>query len=310
MSATLAELAALVGGTVSGPEHLAIERVAGVEQADASTLTFAEDAQSLERACQSPAAAVLCQSAPADKPAIVVAKPRVAFAKALAFFHPHRPHPPGRHPTSFVHAEAQVDDSCWIGPWCVVEAGAVLEARVELVARVAVGAGARLGPGCRLNPGVSLGAGAQLGPECLLEAGSHVGEGASLGARVDVGGRSRVMAGAQVGEGTKIDNLVTVEAGVKTGKHCIFVSKSLVGPGARLGDYVITAGQSMVAARAELGSMIQVGGRAIASGRLEAAGPYLGQPAIPLKQEMRRRALEARQERNLLARREKPAPPE
>ena len=111
---TLAELAARTGGRVVGDAAVAIERITAVDDADASTLTFAVDERYLRVALGSRAAAVLTDAALIDpgttypKPILAVESTRIALAALLAALEPERPRGPFVHPTAAGDPSAQV----------------------------------------------------------------------------------------------------------------------------------------------------------------------------------------------------------
>ena len=90
MPATLAELAASVGGRVVGDGSVRIARVGSVDDAGSDALTFATDERYLAAALAGSAAAVLVEAAiasePASKPLLIVENVRHALAQVLASF--------------------------------------------------------------------------------------------------------------------------------------------------------------------------------------------------------------------------------
>ena len=108
---TLAAIAERTGGRVIGDGEVRVARVAAVEDADDTTLTFATDERYLRSALASRAVAVLVASALVDtsaayaKPLVAVESPRLALAALLRSVETQRPVGP------FVHPSAAVDPS-------------------------------------------------------------------------------------------------------------------------------------------------------------------------------------------------------
>ena len=155
---TLAELAARTGGRVVGDPSIAIERITAVDDADATTLTFAVDERYLRVALGSRAAAVLTDTALVDanasypKPILAVDSTRIALAGLLAALEPVRPRGPFRHPSAAVDDGAEIGADVWIGAHVTVAAGARIGARTVLDAGVTVGSEAVVGADCLFHP--------------------------------------------------------------------------------------------------------------------------------------------------------------
>lgn len=292
----LGELAAQVGGEVHGDPALLIGSVSGLEGVAPGGLTFIEDAERMAEAEASPAAAVIAPPGARSQRLAVLetARPRVAFARLLACFHPRPAVVPGIHPTAFVHPTARVAASARVGPFCSLGPGVTVGEGVELVARVTLEEGVELGPGVWLQCGVVIGRGSQLGADCTLLPHSVVGPGCKLGQGVDTGARAILGAGVTVGDGSKLDNLTHVGEGSRLGCHVLMVGHSLVLQNCRLGDYSVVAAQSVVKPGVELGAQVQLAARSVADQDLLKAGTYSGEPATNHRQDLIFKVLQGR----------------
>ena len=98
MPTNLAELARLVEGDPCGDADTLLSGVSSIASATQATIVFAENPAALEAALLSPAGAVITKADPGanhdsgvdsgEKPGILVANPRLAFARIAAFLHP------------------------------------------------------------------------------------------------------------------------------------------------------------------------------------------------------------------------------
>lgn len=293
---TLRELAAHVQGEVSGDAELRIPSVSGLENVEAGGLTFVEDPERILEAEASPAAAVIAPpGVTSNKLAVLqVAKPRVAFAKLLAHFHPRPAVIPGIHPGAHVDPSARIAPSARIGPFCSVGPNVEIGDSCELVARVTLEEGVRLDRGVCLQAGVVIGKGSKLGPDCSLLPHSVVGPGCTLGAEVETGARAIIGADVSIGDGTKLDNLTHVGEGSRLGRHVLMVGHSLVLQGCKLGDYSVVAAQSVVKPGVELGAQVQLAARSVADQPLLKPGTYSGEPAINHRQDLVLKAMQGK----------------
>ena len=292
---TLAELAELAGATAHGDGSLSLQGICSVENPRPHCVAMAETAEHLEALGATASIAVLHgEDLSVQGPGLVCAEPRVAFARLLEYFHPEPFAAPGIDASAVVDPRASVDPSAYVGPFCLIGPHAQVGAGCFLQAYVSLGEGSRLGPGCRLYAHTVVGSHSVLGADCRLEPWAQVGNEARLGDAVDLGAHTALGHEVKVESGAKFDNLVVVGPRTRVGALSLLVGQSSTMRDAHLHAGVILAGQSTVGPEAELCSGVQLGGRSLALGKLEKPGPYLGKPAIPLKEEMRRRIQERR----------------
>src|ERR1041384_2755416 len=174
---TAAEIAANLGGEVTGDPSVLITGFAPAATAVSGDLTFAENEKYFVRAQESAAAAILVDGKYTSTKKVLIRVPnaRVAFAKVLPLFFPEPVFSPGIHATAVVAKTAEIHPSAHIGPWCVI------------------------------------GEHVQIGADCVLESGNYVGEDCRLSSTVRVfpnvvlypkkmiGNRVRIHAGTVIG---------------------------------------------------------------------------------------------------------------
>lgn len=292
---TLGQLAELLGATLHGNADLVLEGVCGLESPLADHIGMAETAANIATLRESGVSAVLHgPDLEVDGDGLVAKQPRVAFAKLLQHFRPEILPSAGIHPSAVIDPRAEIDATAYVGPHCVVGPRAQIGPRVYLQAFVNVAEDVVIGPDCRLHAHVVIGHSSQLGQDCRLEPWAQVGRESRLGDRVDLGAHSALSHNVVVESEVKVDNLVVVGPRSVIGAASLLVGQSSVDRDAKLHPGVILAGQSAVGPEAELVSGVQLGGRSWALGKLAEPGPYLGNPARPLKEEMRRQAAERR----------------
>ena len=316
---TLGELAERTGGRVVGDPALAIERVAAVDDAEATTLTFAVDARYLREALASRAAAVLTDEALVEdgeryaKPLIAVPSTRVALAALLASLEPARPQGPFVHPTAAVDPSARIGADVWIGPHVTIDADAAVGARSVLHAGAVVGPRARLGEDCLLHPRAYLAADCIAGDRVVLQAGAVIGSDGfgwafldgrlvkipqigivSLGDDVEIGANTcvdRAQTGeTSIGEGTKIDNLCQIGHNCRIGKHCAIAAFCGLAGTTIIGDYVRVGGQTMFKGHIRVGDRATLAGGAHVWGDVPEGAMVSGRPAQNHRDEVRLQA--------------------
>ncbi len=307
--ATLAELAQLVDGTVSGDPTATIERLAPIDKAGPGEITFLANPKylSLLPNCQAAAIIVAPGVEAPGKNLLVCANPYLAFAKILTCLHVPRPACKG------VMAGAQVDPSAEIASGVTLYPGCVVGARVKI------------GAGSILHPGVVLYDGVVVGEESLLHANVVVREGCRLGNRVivqpgavigsdgfgfapdgeayykipqigivvieddvEIGSATCIDRAAlgvtRIGRGSKIDNLVQVAHNVEIDENTVVVSQVGISGSSRIGKHCTLGGQVGVAGHLRIGDNVTVAARGGVTGNVSGNQILAGFPVIPHKE--------------------------
>ncbi|MEA2690588.1 MAG: UDP-3-O-[3-hydroxymyristoyl] glucosamine N-acyltransferase [Candidatus Eremiobacteraeota bacterium] len=297
-----------VGGRVVGDADVVVERIAAVDDADSTSLTFAVDERYLRGALESKAAAVLADEALVDpgrtypKPILAVPSARVALAALLAELEPPRPRGPFVHPTAAIEPNAQIGADVWIGPHASVGARSRVGDRTVLAAGVVIGADAAVGADCLFHPRAYVADRCVAGDRVVLQAGAVIGSDGfgwafldgrlvkipqvgivTLGDDVEVGANTcvdRAQTGVtSIGEGTKIDNLCQIGHNARIGRHTAIAAFAGLAGTTTIGDYVRVAGQSSFPGHTTIGNRVTIGGGSHVWGDVPDGAFFTGQPA-------------------------------
>jgi UDP-3-O-[3-hydroxymyristoyl] glucosamine N-acyltransferase len=328
----LSELATQLGAELrdsdSDSSVIDICGVAAPSLADAACIVFAESEAALHDAIASGAAAVLVSPqiasnymSKAGKPLLVVAQPKLAFARAARLLRPAERRS-GVDPAALVASSATLAEDVSVGPGAVIEANASIGARTSIGAGVVVGAGVRMGSDCHLYPRVVLYLGTELGDRVIVHAGAVLGSDGFGYVRdsatgeytqfpqqgrliieddVEIGANTTIDRGAleetRIGRGTKLDNLVHIGHNVAIGRNVVIAAQTGVSGSSTIGDGAIVGGQVGIADHVEIGPGAILGAQAgIPSGK-RIHGPgivFWGTPARPIKDYLKELATLAR----------------
>lgn len=313
MTFALSELAARVGGEVSGDGDARIERVASLEDAGPGEISFFSNRKYRAAFDASRATAVVVGAGEEVPPGRTVLRARdayLAFAKIATLFHPPMEAVPVVAEQAVVDASARVDPSAQVMAFAFVGAGAVIGARCILFPGTYVGPGATLGDDCVLWPGAVVRDRCVLRNRVVLEPGAVVGsdgfgfafdpEGEDgSGPRhykvpqtgtvvieddVEIGANTcvdRATLGATViGRGAKIDNLVQVAHNVEVGPLSLLVSQVGIAGSTKIGAGVVAAGQVGIAGHLAIGDGARIAAQSGIMADVEPGAVVMGYPAV------------------------------
>jgi UDP-3-O-[3-hydroxymyristoyl] glucosamine N-acyltransferase len=309
---TLAELAALVGGEVSGDGSIRITGLAPLEAAGPGQVSFFANKQYRVAFEASRAGAVVVGNdvtVPAGRTVLRSSNPYLAFAKLSTHFNPPAPVVAGISPLAAIDATARIDPSAQVGPLVSVGAGAVVGARTVLHPGVQLGAEVTVGADSLLYPNVVVRERCRIGDRVILQPGVVIGgdgfgfatdlEGVGQGPRhfkipqagivvveddVEIGANACVDRAAlevtRIGRGTKIDNLVQIGHGVTIGPLCILAAGAAVAGSTKVGMGVAIWGQAGIVGHIEIGDRANISAQAGVMRDVAPGERLAGTPAV------------------------------
>lgn len=279
----LADLAARVGGRVSGDPERTIRGVATLERAEEGHLAFLTNPRYRKSAETTRAGAILVGEGVevAGRDLLIAEHPYVALAEILEVFHPEPAVVPGVSPDARLGVGVRLGRNVSVAPFAVVGDGTEIGDEVVIGPGCAVGEECFLGEGTRLHARVVLYPRTRVGKRCILHSGAVIGaDGFGFATRdgvhrkipqvgrvvleddVEIGANTAIDRGAVddtvIGAGTKIDDLVMVAHGVRIGPGGLLAAQAGIAGSTRLGSHVAMAGQSGVIGHLHLGDRVVV----------------------------------------------------
>ncbi|MDT8444277.1 MAG: UDP-3-O-(3-hydroxymyristoyl)glucosamine N-acyltransferase [Desulfuromonadales bacterium] len=304
---SLADLADLVGGCVSGDPSTAVSGVAPLDIAGPDQISFLANPKFQAKLADCRAAAIIVHPSlrgSVQPPLLLTENPYLAFAKILTFFEvpPHVGQ--GVMEGAHVHADAVVGVDVTIEPGCVVCAGAIIGDRTHLHPNVVIGADAVIGQDCLLHANVTVREKCVLGDRVIVQPGAVIGAdgfGFAPDGRnyckipqvghvvieddVEIGACSCIDRGTlgvtRLARGVKVDNLVQVAHNVQIGEDTLLVSQVGIAGSTVIGKHCIFGGQSAVAGHLEVGDNVTLAGRGGISNSVDGDQSLAGLPAMP-----------------------------
>ncbi len=307
MQATLAELAALVDGRLTGDGDLVVHGAAPLRDAQPGDITLIDNVDRRDVLDSLNASAVVIPSSIEIPgfPVIQVEDAHRAFSLIISRFRP-----PRAEPAIGVSPAATVSPSAVLGEGVDIHPQATIGDEVEIGDGSTVHSGARIMAGSKIGCNVTIFPNAVLYENTIVGSGSVIHAGAVLGAYgfgysqrngrhvlssqlgnviveadVEIGANTTVDRGTYgptvIGEGTKIDNLVMVAHNCHVGRHNMLCAQVGIAGSTSTGDYVVMAGQVGVRDHVHIGEQAVLGAMAGIINDVPDGARMIGIPATP-----------------------------
>lgn len=276
MKHSLADIAKAAGARLVGDGATNVSGVAAIASASSEDIVFVEDPKLLGEALRSNAAAVITAQPPpginAQKPLLIAANPRLAFARAAAFIVPSRRHEPGVHSTAILHHSVQLGKAVAVQPHAVLTEGVTVGDKTRIGPGTAVGANATIGANCNIAANVTIYPGVHIGNNVIVHAGAVLGADGfgyvrdpesgryekfpQLGTLVieddvEIGANATIDRGALgptiIRSGVKIDNMVHIAHNVEVGENVVIAAQTGISGSCVIEKNVVIAGQVGIA---------------------------------------------------------------
>ena len=313
---TTAEIAALVGGNLTGDETVEIHRVASLENAGENEIAFLEKPEFAETAKQSkPACLLIPENLESDFlfPTIKVRNPKLAFAKIAEKLHQFDWRE-GRHQSANIAETADVRAD-FVGAFVSIGENTTIGENSQILDGARIGRNVKIGERTIIHPNVVIYDNISIGSNCIIHAGAIIGadgfgfvrDGANgyvkfpqigtvvIEDNVEIGAGTCVDRGAlgetRIGEGTKIDNLVQIAHNVQVGKRVVIASQTGISGSTVLEDDCVIGGQVGMGDHARVKTGAIIGSQAgILPGKIIREGVWWGTPVQPLDEYKRQNA--------------------
>lgn len=289
MSLSLGQIIDALGGELrGGGRDLVITRIAPLDSADESSISFLSNPRYESQMAASRAACVIVAPAMGEAAmrrgaCIVADNPYVYFARLTQLWKraSSTQAQQGIHASAVVHPTATVHPSAYIGPLCVVEQGAFIGADTVLKSRVTVGEFCEVGARCLLHPGVVLGADGfgfaqERGVWVKIEQLGRV----LIGDDVEIGANTCIDRGALddtvIEQGVKIDNLVQIAHNVQVGAYTAIAGNAGVAGSARIGKHCTIGGAANILGHLQIADGTAISPTSVVTRSITQPGLYTG----------------------------------
>lgn len=309
MQLTVAEIAGIVGGRITGDGQVPIRGVAVFEAATSDDITYVESARFLKKMDASQAGAVIVPdyyNDPAPCPVIHTDNPKLGFARVLAVFHPDKEPCSGISPRAICGEDLVAGQDVTIGDFVTVGNSVRLEDRVCLLPGVYLGDDVKIGADTVIGPNVTIMDRCRIGRRVKINAGTVIGSDGfgfvpdgdtyfkiqhagivQIDDDVEIGANNAIDRGTfgktHICRGVKTDNLVHIAHNVRIGEDTLIVAQVGIAGSTTIGRHATLAGQAGVGQHLTIGDNAIVGPQAGVAKSLEPGAVVSGTYAMPHK---------------------------
>ena len=321
MSYRLGELAERIGAGLLGDPDIIVDRVATLDAAGPSAVTFLSNRRYRPYLESTQAGAVILAPEFAHAcpvPALVLDNPYLGYARAATLLSPPVEVTPCIASSAVIDSSATVAPNASVGAHCVIEAGASVGAGTCLGAGSFLGRGSSIGPHGRIAARVVVCDGVHIGARAIIHPGVVVGAdgfgianddgvwvkipqlgGVRIGADVEIGANTTIDRGALedtvIENGVKLDNLIQIGHNVHIGAHTAIAACAAVGGSARIGSRCTIEGAVSIAGHLEIADDVHLTATSAVPNTIREAGVYSSGMPIQENRAWRRNIARLRQ---------------
>lgn len=310
MQFTAEMIAGLLNGTIVGDKNATVSTVSSIDGGKRGSLAYLTNAKYEQYVYTTEASIVLVDNAFEPKQEVTTTLIKVAnvgecVLNLLEMYNATRPRKTGISKLASINEAAEVGDSCYVGDFTVIEAGAKVGANCQIYPQCYIGDNVTIGEGTKLYPGVKIYEGCVIGKNCILHAGVVIGaDGFGFAPRADgtfakipqLGNviiEDNVELGANtcidraktdstiVRQGVKLDNLIQIGHNVEIGANTVMSAQVGIAGTSKVGANCFVAGQVGVADHVTIGDRVQLGSKSGIDKNVPDGEIRFGYPALP-----------------------------
>ena len=316
MEFTLREIAARVGGDISGNPDLVITGVSEIQNSAPGTITFMGNMQYKKYISDTTASAIFVSEPDhlSGKNGIIVENPQLAIAKTLRLFYPEPEVNKTVRKGANIHPDSKIGENVMIEPGAIIENDAIIGRESWIGSNVYIGPDVIIGEHCRLYPNVTVYREIEIGNRVIIHSGTVIGcdgfgfvpgenihekipqtGNVVIGDDVEIGSNTAIdratIGSTKIGDMTKIDNLVHIGHNVNIGKGCLITAQVGIAGSVTIGSYCTFGGQAGVVPHVTIGDKSTFAAKSGITKSMAGGKIYAGYPAREIRDHHKREAL-------------------
>jgi UDP-3-O-[3-hydroxymyristoyl] glucosamine N-acyltransferase len=315
MKFSLAQIAQLVNGTVTGNPDAEVNTFSKIEEATEGGLSFLANPKYENYIYNTEATAVLVSNNFIPKNEIksnliAVADPYVALSTLMQLYQQSNSDvKKGIEEYAVVDKTAKIGSLVYIGSFSYVSEQVVIGDNTQIMPQVFIGKNVQIGKHCQVLSGVKIYNDTVIGDYCTVHSGAVIGSdgfgfapkadgtyenipqlgNVVLGDFVNIGSNTTIdratMGSTRISSGVKIDNLVQVGHNVEIGENTVIAAQTGISGSTKIGKNCIVAGQVGFAGHITIADGTKIGGQsAVTKSIRNPNGSFAGRPLLPVKE--------------------------
>ncbi len=310
MEFTAEMISAFLSGEIEGDKDAKVSTVSSIEEGKSGSLAYLINPKYEPYIYTTQSSIVLVDksfkaSAPISATLIRVENAGECILKLLEMYSAARPQKSGISTRASINDNANVDESCYIGDFSVIEGGVTIGAKCQIYPQCYVGDGVTIGEGTILYAGVKIYEGCHIGCNCIIHAGAVVGaDGFGFAPNADgsftkipqlgnviiedyveIGANTCVDRAKTdstiIKRGVKLDNLIQVGHNVVIGENTVSSSQMGIAGSSRIGSNCFLGWQVGISDHVTIGDNCKIGTKSGIDKNVPSGEVRMGYPALP-----------------------------
>jgi UDP-3-O-[3-hydroxymyristoyl] glucosamine N-acyltransferase len=320
MEFTVSQIAAMLGGKVSGNENEKINMLAKIQDAKKGQIAFLSNPKYEQYIYTTQASAVIVKrdfqpKKELETTLILVEDPYISFTVLLEEYHKLVSfQKTGTEQPSFIGKDSTAGKNLYQGAFSYVGNGVKIGDNVKIYPHVYVGDNVTIGNNTILHANVKLYAGTRIGNNCVIHSGTVIGsdgfgfapqadgtyktipqlgnviieDNVAIGANTVIDCATLFGDSTIVRQGVKLDNLIQVAHNVEIGKNTVIAAQTGISGSTKVGENCMIAGQVGIAGHLVIANNTSLGAQAGVPKSIKEEGQrLLGYPVFDIKEYFR-----------------------
>jgi UDP-3-O-[3-hydroxymyristoyl] glucosamine N-acyltransferase len=314
MEYTAKQLASYLSGEIEGDPDISVNNISKIEEGQPGTLTFLANPKYEPFIYTTKASIVLVNKdfTPESKINATLIRVKDSYqclAKLLTLVSETKSRKTGICSPVAIDPSATLGENIYLGSFACVGKKSKIGDDTQIYPHVFIGDNVQVGFNCILYPGVKIYDDCIIGNNCILQAGAIIGgDGFGFAPKnsgdyqkipqignviiednVEIGANTTVdratMGSTIVRHGVKLDNMIQVAHNVEIGENTVIAAQVGIAGSTKVGKNCMIGGQVGFAGHIRIGDGIQIAAQSgISNSITDNTTPYLGSPALPIKQ--------------------------
>jgi UDP-3-O-[3-hydroxymyristoyl] glucosamine N-acyltransferase len=317
MKFTVAQIAALLQGTVNGDGTQEIYRLSKIQEGERGSISFLANPKYEPFIYTTKATAVIVSESfvpkqPLQVTTIVVKDAYTAFTLLLEQYATFlKASKVGVENPCYIDESSKIGQNHYIGAFSYIGKNCIIGDNVKIYPQVHIGDNVKIGSNTILYAGVKINNDTIVGNNCTIQSGAVIGSDGfgfapqpdgtyktipQLGNvviedNVDIGANTTIdratIGSTIIHKGTKIDNLVQIAHNVEIGENTVIASQAGIAGSTKIGKNVMLGGQVGIAGHIEIGNKVMVAAQSGISSNVADEKVLFGAPAFESKEAMK-----------------------